>query len=38
MGSVADLIESWGVRDIYLVAGEGNIYGYPFYSLCNRQF
>jgi len=38
MGSVADLIESWGVEDIFMVAGEGNIYGYPFYSLCNRQF
>lgn len=38
MGSVADLIESWGVEDIFMVAGEGNIYDYPFYSLCNRQF
>ncbi len=38
MGSVSELIESWEVQDIYLVAGEGNVHEDHFLLLCNRQF
>ena len=38
MGAVSDLIESWGVQDIYLVAGEGNVYEKHFLAACSHQY
>lgn len=38
MGSVADLIESWGVQDIYLIIGDYHFSDEVFFTLCNRQF
>ena len=38
MGGVSDLIESWGVQDIYLVAGEGNVYEKRFLAACSQQY
>ena len=38
MGSVADLIESWGVQDIYMIQGDTHFYEETLSKLCNGQF
>ena len=38
MGAVADLIESWGVQDIYMILGDVHFSEEIFCKLCNGQF
>lgn len=38
MGALSDLIERYEVRDIFLVAGEVDVYDPPYLQLLNRHF
>ena len=38
MGAVSDLIESWGVQDIYMILGDYHLSDETFCMLCSRQY
>ena len=38
MGSVSELIESWGIQDIFMILGDNHFTDETYCKLCNRQF